>query len=130
MAELELMIAKRPLTVSVDDGDEARIQGLAEELSRFVLDLRLQSRDAPDNQILMLAALSLMSDRDKARVEATEMRRQYDHKVNDALLADQKLVSDDARVAALIDQLTIIVNDLAVSAPETVASTMPSVSSE
>ena len=112
MAELDLVIARRPLTVRVDDGDEARIEALAHDLSAFISDLRAQARDASDSQILMLAALSLMDEREKARSEAKLMQQKYEHKANDMALMEQKMIHDDAQIAGLLDQLTAIVAGL------------------
>ena len=112
MAELDLVIARRPLTVRVDDGDEARIEALAHDLSAFISDLRAQARDASDSQILMLAALSLMDDREKARSEAKLMLQKYENKTNDMELMEQKMIHDDAQIAGLLDQLTAIVAGL------------------
>ena len=112
MAELDLVIARRPLTVRVDDGDEARIEALAHDLSAFISDLRAQARDASDSQILMLAALSLMDEREKARSEAKLMQQKYEHKANDMELMEQKMIRDDAQIAGLLDQLTAIVAGL------------------
>ena len=112
MAELDLVIARRPLTVRVDDGDEARIEALAHDLSAFISDLRAQARDASDSQILMLAALSLMDDREKARSEAKLMLQKYENKTNDMELMEKKMIHDDAQIAGLLDQLTAIVAGL------------------
>ncbi len=123
MAELDLVIARRPLTVRVDDGDEARIEALAHDLSAFISDLRAQARDASDSQILMLAALSLMDEREKAREEAKLMGQKYEHKANDMELVEQKTIHDDAQIAGLLDQLTAIVEGLvAPSSPASNAS--------
>ncbi len=126
MAELDLVIARRPLTVRVDDGDEARIEALAHDLSAFISDLRAQARDASDSQILMLAALSLMDEREKARSEAKLMQQKYEHKANDMELMEQKMIHDDAQIAGLLDQLTAIVAGLVAPSSAPPSSALPS----
>ncbi len=126
MAELDLVIARRPLTVRVDDGDEARIEALAHDLSAFISYLRAQARDASDSQILMLAALSLMDEREKARSEAKLMQQKYEHKANDMELMEQKMIRDDAQIAGLLDQLTAIVAGLVAPSSAPPSSALPS----
>ena len=126
MAELDLVIARRPLTVRVDDGDEARIEALAHDLSAFISDLRAQARDASDSQILMLAALSLMDEREKARSEAKLMQQKYEHKANDMELMEQKMIRDDTQISGLLDQLTAIVAGLVAPSSAPPSSALPS----
>ncbi len=67
MPELNLLINGRSYRVACGDGEEPRLERLAQDLDRRVAGLVRQFGQAPEGQLLVMAALMLADELDEAR---------------------------------------------------------------
>lgn len=117
MAEIDVTIDRRQISLKVDDGQEAQIKVLADSLTEQIRDLRKQTPGAVDSNILLLTALIL-----KSELAAAQEQMQALNDATAALKAanqarDTLALETDARLAAQIATLLQRVDALAASAP-------------
>lgn len=113
MAEIEITIDRRPLSVQVEDGDEARIKGLADELSEQIQSLRRQAPGAKDAHLLLLTALILKSDLATAVASTQALKNELANALQRGDQAEQAYQVSDQRLAELINRLVDVIDNLA-----------------
>ena len=67
MAELDVSIADRSFRLACDDGQEPRLQSLADDLAQRVAAVRNQNSGVGGTHAIVLAALAVLDEYDEAK---------------------------------------------------------------
>jgi len=106
MAELELWIDNRPLSVSVPAEDEQRVRALADELTALISSLRTSSTGATEVQLLHLTALTLADEKHALEQKLQKAEAvQVDYEIKSVSLEQEQA----QRMAELVGQISQLV---------------------
>lgn len=113
MAELDIWVDNRPLSVSVSQGDDQRVLALADELTHLISTLRTQSTGATEIQLLHLTALTLADEKHNLNQKLSALEvAQIDREVKE-VQKEHEQAQKMAELTAQIVALTRHIDDLA-----------------
>ncbi len=118
MAEIDVTIDRRQISLKVDDGQEAQIKVLAESLTEQIRDLRRQTPGAVDSNILLLTALILKSELAVAQEQMLALQDALAELKAASQIRETLALETDARLATQIATILQSIEGLADSGPK------------
>jgi len=102
VAEIDVTIDRRQISLKVDDGQETQIKALAESLTEQIRDLRKQTPGAVDSNILLLTALILKSELAATQDQVQALQDAVAELSHTSQARDKLALETDARLAGQI----------------------------
>lgn len=102
MPSIEVVINGRNYRMACEEGQEARLRGLAEDFDRRINEHKRELGEIGDARLSVVAALTIADELSEARRQIAELRSQLAHAERAGAVAnDRALATQNAVVAAL-----------------------------